>query len=149
MWIFQRKSQQMLRRDDALAGSREYKLDAQDKIKIMKCFYDRDSKQQQNQCFIWKHGLQELLKTLWLSWLMVQCRRHFFIFLSSIYLHKSKGYVLYCQFINQESWLPALGMNVHVCTPQKLVFEQVKMWAAVKCLQILPTLHEKVTWPTF
>lgn len=42
----------MLRRDDALAGSREYKLDAQGKIKIMKCFYDRDSKQQQNQCFI-------------------------------------------------------------------------------------------------
>lgn len=42
----------MLRRDDALAGSREYKLDARSKIKIMKCFYDRDSKQQQNQFYL-------------------------------------------------------------------------------------------------
>lgn len=39
----------MLRRDEALAGKRRYKLDAQGKI--MKGFYDRDAKQQQNQYF--------------------------------------------------------------------------------------------------
>lgn len=128
----------MLRRDEALAGSRRYKLNAHGKI--MEGFYERDTKQQ-NLCFSWKHGLQELLKTLRLSWLMVQLRRHLCIFLSSIYLHKSKGYVLYCQFINQGSWLPAPGVNVHACTPQGLAFKQVKMCAAVKCLQIFPTLH--------
>lgn len=50
MRLFQRKSQHMLRRDDALAGRRGYRLDVQGKL--MKAFYDRDSKQQQNQCFI-------------------------------------------------------------------------------------------------
>lgn len=147
MWLFQRKSQQMLRRDDALAGRRGYKLDIHGKI--MKAFYDRDSKQRQNQCSIWKHGLQELLKTSWLSWPMVQCRRHLRIFLSSIYLHKSKGYVLYCQFINQESWLPAPGMNAHACAPQELAFEQVKMWAAGKWLQIFPPCTKKLHDPLF
>lgn len=48
-------------------------------------------------------------------------------FLSSIYLRKSKGYVLYCQFINPESWLPAPGVDVHTCTPHGLAFKQVKM----------------------
>lgn len=47
--------------------------------------------------------------------------------LSSIYLHKSKGYVLYCQFINPGSWLPAPGVDVHTCTPHGLAFKQVKM----------------------
>ena len=107
----------------------------------------RDSKQQQNEFFIWKCGLQELLKTLWLSWPMVQCRRHLCIFLSSIYLPKSKVYVLYCQFINWDSWLPAPGVNVHVCTPQGRAFKQVKMHAAVKCLQIFSPCTKKLHNP--
>lgn len=61
----------------------------------------------------------------------MQCGRHLCIFHSSIYLPKSKGYVLYCQFINQESWLPALGVNVQVCTPQPLAFKQ-----KLKCKQL-------------
>lgn len=86
---------------------------------------------------------------LWLSWPMVQCRRHLCIFLSSIYLHKSKGYVLYCQFINQESWLPAPGVNVHACTPQGLAFKQVKTQAVVRCLQIFPLCTKKLHDPLF
>lgn len=78
---------------------------------------------------------------------MVQCRRHLCIFLSSIYLHKSKGYVLYCQFINQESWLPAPGVNVHACIPQGLAFKQVKRRAAVKCLQTFPPCSKKLHDP--
>lgn len=71
------------------------------------------------------------------------------IFLSSVYLHKSKGYVLYCQFINQESWLPAPGVNVRTCTPQGLAFKQVKMWAAVKCLQSPLYCTKKLHGPLF
>ena len=129
----------MLRRNDALAGSRGCKLDAQ--CKIMKGFMIQPQNNNKISVFSENGVSKSCLKLYgdhewWCNAEGILC-----IFLSSIYLHKSKGYVLYCQLINHESWLPAPGGNVHTCTPPGLAFKQVKMWAAVKCLQIFPALH--------
>lgn len=112
-FFFQRKSQQMLRRDDGLAGRGGYKLDAQGQI--MTGFYDGASKQQQNQCWIWKCGLQELLEALWFSWRMVQCRKHFVrfsFFLQSIFTNLRGMFFIVSSSAQRTGCLPWEWMSI-------------------------------------
>lgn len=111
--FFQRKSQQMLRRDDVLAGRGGHKLDAQGKI--MKGFCGGASKQQQNQCWIWKCGLQELLQALWFSWRMVQCRKHFVrfsFFLQSIFTNLRGMFFIVSSSAQRTGCLPWEWMSI-------------------------------------
>lgn len=73
-----------------------------------------------------------------------------FFFLQSISTNPKDMFFIVSSSTKRVGCLPReWGMNTHACAPQGLAFEQVKMWAAGKWLQIFPPCTKKLHDPLF